>query len=84
MAPWASGAGAARRHAEAVVGGEALASRFTFSPSLLDKGGRRFCPADKLCGSVERLPQVEGPLAGELILCSFYIFFGGAVLNYVR
>ena len=27
---------------------------------------------------------IAAVLAGELILCSFYIFFGGAVLNYVR
>ena len=27
---------------------------------------------------------IAAVLVGELILCSFYIFFGGAVMNYVR
>jgi phage terminase large subunit-like protein len=40
---------------------------YLFNPKLTDKDGRNFYPADNLCGFIERLPHVKGPLAGEPI-----------------
>ena len=42
-------------------------SPYFFNPKLIDKDGRSFYPADNLCGFIERLPHVKGPLAGEPI-----------------
>ena len=42
-------------------------SKYLFNPKLTDKFGRDFYPADNLCGFIERLPHVKGPLAGESI-----------------
>lgn len=42
-------------------------SPYFFNPKLTDKDGRSFYPADNLCGFIERLPHVKGPLAGEPI-----------------
>jgi hypothetical protein len=39
-------------------------SPYRFNPTLTDKLGRSFRPADNLCAFIERLPHVKGPLAG--------------------
>jgi uncharacterized membrane protein YdjX (TVP38/TMEM64 family) len=46
-------------------------------------------PTDLVCyvagtTKMNYLKFILAVCAGELILCSFYIFFGGAVLDYVR
>ena len=42
-------------------------SPYRFNPTLTDKLGRSFRPADNLCAFIERLPHVKGPLAGQAI-----------------
>ena len=42
-------------------------SPYRFNPTLTDKLGKSFTPADNLCAFVERLPHVKGPLAGTPI-----------------
>ena len=42
-------------------------SPYRFNPTLTDKQGKPFAPADNLCAFVERLPHVKGPLAGQPI-----------------
>jgi phage terminase large subunit-like protein len=42
-------------------------SPYRFNPTLSDKLGRSFQPADNLCAFIERLPHVKGPLAGQPI-----------------
>ena len=42
-------------------------SAYRFNPSLRDRSGKRFRPADNVCAFVERLPHIKGPLAGQLI-----------------
>ena len=42
-------------------------SPYRFNPTLTNKAGRKFRPADNLCAFIERLPHVKGPLAGDPI-----------------
>jgi phage terminase large subunit-like protein len=70
----------AKQYAEAVVPGEVAGAKWVrlacqrqlddlkrFNPTLTDKTGRKFRPADNLCAFAERLPHVKGPLAGQAI-----------------
>ena len=43
------------------------ASPYRFNPTLTNKAGRKFRPADNLCAFIERLQHVKGPLAGDPI-----------------
>ena len=61
------------------------ASPYRFNPKLKDKEGRSFTPADNLCGFIERLPHVKGPLAGELItLEPWQVFILSTVFGWVK
>ncbi len=61
------------------------ASPYRFNPTLKDKNGRSFAPADNLCGFIERLPHVKGPLAGELItLEPWQVFILSTVFGWVK
>jgi phage terminase large subunit-like protein len=60
-------------------------SPYFFNPKLTDKDGRSFYPADNLCGFIERLPHVKGPLAGEPIqLEPWQAFILTAVFGWVK
>jgi phage terminase large subunit-like protein len=61
------------------------ATPFSFNPKLTDRNGRSFYPADNLCGFIERLPHVKGPLAGESIkLEPWQIFILTTVFGWVK
>ncbi len=61
------------------------ASPYRFNPVLGDADGRSYRPADNLCGFIERLPHVKGPLAGELIqLEPWQVFILSTVFGWVR
>jgi phage terminase large subunit-like protein len=61
------------------------ASPYRFNPKLTDKDGRSFAPADNLCGFIERLPHVKGPLAGEMIkLEPWQVFILTTVFGWVK
>lgn len=60
-------------------------SPYLFNPKLTGKDGREFYPADNLCGFIERLPHVKGPLAGEPIqLEPWQAFILTAVFGWVK
>jgi phage terminase large subunit-like protein len=42
-------------------------SPYRFNPELRDRVGKPFRSADNVCGFIERLPHIKGPLAGRLI-----------------
>lgn len=60
-------------------------SPYRFNPTLTDKTGRKFRPADNLCAFVERLPHVKGPLAGQAIeLAQWQIFILTTIYGWVK
>ena len=60
-------------------------SPYRFNPKLTDKLGRTYQPADNLCGLIERLPHVKGPLAGEPIhLEPWQVFILTTVFGWVK
>lgn len=61
------------------------ASPYRFNPTLKDKEGRSFRPADNLCAFIERLTHVKGPLAGQSItLEPWQIFILTTVFGWVK
>jgi phage terminase large subunit-like protein len=58
---------ACRRFLEDVERFKGKGARFTLNPVLTDRQGRKYRPADRVCGFVERLRHVKGPFAGERI-----------------
>ena len=60
-------------------------SPYRFNPTLTNKAGRKFRPADNLCAFIERLQHVKGPLAGEPIeLEPWQVFVLTTVFGWVR
>jgi phage terminase large subunit-like protein len=60
-------------------------SPYRFNPTLTDKLGRSFRPADKLWAFIERLPHVKGPLAGQPIrLEPWQVFILTTVFGWVK
>ena len=60
-------------------------SPYRFNPTLTDKLGRSFRPADNLCAFIERLPHVKGPLAGQPIrLEPWQVFILTTVFGWVK
>ena len=60
-------------------------SPYRFNPTLTDKTGRKFRPADNMCAFVERLPHVKGPLAGQAIeLAQWQIFILTTIYGSVK
>ena len=61
------------------------ASPYRFNPTLTNKAGRKFRPADNLCAFIERLQHVKGPLAGDPIeLEPWQVFVLTTVFGWVR
>ena len=58
---------ACQRQLDDLVRYKRKSSIYQFNPELSDRYGRVFRPADNLCGFIERLPHVKGPLAGKSI-----------------
>ena len=60
-------------------------SPYRFNPTLTNKAGRKFRPADNLCAFIERLPHVKGPLAGEPIrLEPWQVFILTTVFGWIK
>jgi len=60
-------------------------SPYRFNPTLTDKLGHSFRPADNLCAFIERLPHVKGPLAGQPIrLEPWQVFILTTVFGWVK
>ena len=60
-------------------------SPYRFNPKLTDKSGKSYAPADNLCGFIERLAHVKGPLTGKTIkLEPWQVFILTAVFGWVR
>lgn len=76
---------ACKRQLDDLVRFKRKSSLFQFNPKLVDKSGRTFHPADNLCGFIERLPHVKGPLAGEPIkLEPWQVFILSTVFGWVK
>lgn len=76
---------ACQRQLDDLVRFKRKSSLFQFNPKLVDKSGRAFRPADNLCGFIERLPHVKGPLAGEPIkLEPWQVFILSTVFGWVK
>jgi phage terminase large subunit-like protein len=58
---------ACQRHLEDLGRFKSKDSPYKFNPKLRDRAGKPFSPADNLCGFIERLPHIKGPIAGQLI-----------------
>lgn len=60
-------------------------SPFRWNPKLTDREGRAFYPVDNVCGFVERLPHVKGPLADTPIsLEPWQVFILSTAFGWVK
>jgi len=76
---------ACRRQIDDLARFKGKGSPFRFNPALTDRAGRPFTPADNVCGFIERLPHVKGPLAGQPIrLEPWQVFILTTVFGWVK
>ena len=60
-------------------------SLYRFNPKLKDRQGKNYYPVDNLCGVIERLTHVKGPLAETAIqLEPWQIFILSTVFGWIR
>ena len=60
-------------------------SPYRFNPLLTDAMGRSYRPANNLCGFVELLPHIKGPLAGTPItLEPWQVFILSTIFGWVK
>jgi phage terminase large subunit-like protein len=58
---------AAQQQLDDLVRFKGKSSPFEFNAAISAKSGQQFRSVDQICGFIERLPHVKGPLAGERI-----------------
>ena len=76
---------AAQRQLDDLARFKGKSSPFEFNPLITAKSGQQFRPVDQICGFIERLPHVKGPLAGERIwLEPWQVFILATVFGWVK
>ena len=76
---------AAQRQLDDLVRFKGKSSPFEFNAAITAKSGQQFRPVDQICGFIERLPHVKGPLAGERIsLEPWQVFILSTVFGWVK
>jgi len=76
---------AAQRQLNDLARFKGKSSPYEFNPWLQSKAGQPFRPADNVCGFIELLPHVKGPLAGEKIwLEPWQVFILATTFGWVK
>jgi phage terminase large subunit-like protein len=76
---------AAQRQLNDLARFKGKSSPYEFNPRLQSKAGQPFRPADNVCGFIELLPHVKGPLAGEKIwLEPWQVFILATTFGWVK